>query len=205
MVVLLNPYWHQVVPSTFDESFDTANQGTLGPDLTWRAPLVGAFSIVSNSARITNGNDSSWVLFDQEFDPDAPVVVSAPVTVDPVAGGARIASVVACSQVAAQTGYQGRLHWTATAWFARISKSDGGTVTHLDSESISAPTPGDVIELTVDGDSLSLTLDDVEVASVTDDSITRGNYCGIFGFRSSVTDHIDQVQWASWSVTGVPL
>ena len=203
-IVITGSHTAEAEPETFTESFDGVTQATLGPDLTWRAPTSGAFDVASGTARVTPENLSSRALYDQQFDPDKPIVVSAPVTVVSTGTGAKIAAVVACAQAAEETHYEGRVHWTGSAWFARISKSVAGTVTHLASQSIAAPSTGDVVALTVDGDSLSLTLNDSPTTAVTDDSITRGNYCGISGYRAT-NSAVTQVQWASWTATGVPL
>lgn len=157
--------------TVFTESFNTANSGTLGPDLTW-AQAAGTWSVSGNKATVsdTGSVPSARAEHDLSSDDHYSEVDDTGSGTDPdIQRGCS----VRCNP-ADEEHYEifVRNNISTSVRIRRVSST--GSVTNLASVSSLATAPGVVIKLEVDGSSLEGFIDGVSVIGPTTDTTFTG-------------------------------
>ncbi len=165
---------------TVNESFNTTDSATLGPDQAWIEP-VGQYNIVSNAAQSVNPNQNNLALTAalSKDDQYAEVVVPALPGSNQTAGGP-----VVRGDDTGETYYYAQIN---TDGVARIYKR---TAALLHETTVNpAPTAPYTLRLEASGASLSLQLDGVEIASATDSDISGADQRrpGMYAYQSDAS------------------
>lgn len=168
-----------VLNTTITEDFNTADTGTLGPDLTW-TEVAGVWEVFSNSATANSGT----------------VLISARAEHN-LATANHYAQAVCSSSVgnSSRGGVATRFDPAAETYYAffrshtapngnRIAKMVAGTQTNLASDTTNAIASGSVLKLRTTGSSLTGYDDGVSYLAVTDTSITGNLRTGIVGMSN---------------------
>ncbi|MEE9584775.1 MAG: hypothetical protein V3W51_04760 [Candidatus Brocadiales bacterium] len=195
--------WVQAWPreTQYNESFDTADSDTLGPDLTWTEP-VGDIDIVSNKAS-GQGSQESRARAEHDLSTDdhyAQALISGLIG-SPDRGGAcaRYAS-------AADTGYLFRLRDSAAATW-QMAKFVTGTITQLDKLDGTAPGAAAHTEkLQVNASALEGFHDGSSKISLSDATIT-GNVRGGITLKTDADNRAkaDDFEIADLAAAGVEI
>lgn len=177
--------------TTLTESFNTADSGTLGPDLTWTETVSG-LDIVSNAAKLViseavasarTGSLSSSNVYAQS--------VITTLTHGSGSSNQAICIVTARRESSGEVNYYGMrmTHGQATGNFIQIEKRVGTTTTALDGpDTITTSTP-ETIKVECNGSTIKGYRGGSEVLSGTDTAITTSVLVGIRGYAYNPSDN----------------
>lgn len=161
--------------TTITESFNKADSGTLGPDLTW-SELSGNYDVVGNRARSTQDDSLAQATTDLSST-DMYSQVSVHVVPASMDGGPAI-------RVASGTNCYMAVHRGSPHNNRALYKIVSGSYTNLGSAS-GSPTTGFILKVNASGSSISAIYNgSTFVGPLTDTSITGGVRAGIQGWGS---------------------
>ena len=171
--------------TTITESFNTADSGTLGPDLTWAGGTEWA--VVSNQAKLVGsvGADRrEYAASDLASDDHYVQATLIENTPDPISSS-KVGVLARKDSTATVTFYEWYSHvLPGLDNFYRLAKQIGGTQTSLGTAADDFAT-GVVAKLSCDGSTIVGLLNGVPKNSVTDTSISGNLRCGIMGFAGA--------------------
>jgi hypothetical protein len=166
--------------TTITESFNKADSGTLGPDLTW-TELNGNIDIVSNKAQSTTLGSFVAARADSDLsgtDQYAQAVVNA----SEETATAQVGCLCRKTSGATSTFYWADGEFDTN--LVRLLKRVSGTNTTLgtSSKTLTAGTPG-TVKVEAVGSAIKAYWNSSQEVSVTDTSITTGTRCGVRGLK----------------------
>jgi hypothetical protein len=189
-------------PHDARESFNTADQSGLGPDLGWYLATPASLAVVSNAARHgTATSGTAYQFAKRRVGPDGHV--QAAVTIGTTGGSDRGVRLTFRGRLSKfKTCYVALVDYAVSggAWSARIGKLVNDTFTVLATATISALAAGATVRLEVVGTALTLRINGSTVAAATDSSIATGDYAGL-GINAA-TSEAAQVVVDSWFAGG---
>lgn len=177
--------------SSIAESFNTADSATLGPDLSWTKIGIGA-SIVSNRCRFTSGS-ATVVRADSDL-ASADHAAEAKLYFSSGSGNAGMGPICRKDSSATLTYYLFWITWSGSAWVATMYKAIGGALTALGTAGVTVTfASGDTVKISANGTTIKGYINDTEIMSRTDSSITSGTRTGARGYdnASGVNPEID--------------
>lgn len=174
--------------ATVTESFNQADSTTLGPDLTW-TETGGNLQTVSNEVQPVNAANTQepTELARADSDLDGADHYAEAVCSATAGSGNRVAGVCVRYASAADSCYWAGINSDKGI---RIFRRVTGTNTQIAEDAgVDYSGADHTIRLEVEGTALTMYIDDVEVLSATDSTLTSGVRCGI-GCGSNVADRV---------------